>query len=398
MLIVVDDLDRCSPENVLIVLEAINFLVSSGDCYVVIGMDIERVERSVGLGFKGVAEEMVDKESENKSQNNDKSRQIRAEYAHQYMEKLINIEVPIPTPEASQSCKLMSDKKTGDQYSPDFLQRIKPVMDYLKTLAPLLVILATLVVGIWIEPRLETFLERKPQAGERAQPDVAFEERGKPTAPINDKEKQAEKDTKKEAAVFIEGQKADLPRSHFIIPLIIFTALGIFIVLRRPDIIVKDSPEFVTALRVWHPLVITVNHTPRSVKRFMNRVRYFAMRQKKQSEEETLLKQLIFRFIFKRHDKLTNRDGLPVIEELPESILVALSAIHHLNPEWIDNESIFTKKTENITSDHLSDVSDDIAHTLKETISEHIKTLHHWPPTQKQRLLFKKMSAHIRVH
>src|SRR5262249_10878595 len=60
MLILIDDLDRCRPEKVLEVLEAINFLVASGECYVVMGMALERVERCVGLGFKDVAEELMD--------------------------------------------------------------------------------------------------------------------------------------------------------------------------------------------------------------------------------------------------------------------------------------------------------------------------------------------------
>src|ERR1044072_4203617 len=38
MLIFIDDLDRCRPENVLETLEAVNFLTTSGDCFVVIGM------------------------------------------------------------------------------------------------------------------------------------------------------------------------------------------------------------------------------------------------------------------------------------------------------------------------------------------------------------------------
>ncbi|SMG64791.1 protein containing KAP P-loop domain, partial [methanotrophic bacterial endosymbiont of Bathymodiolus sp.] len=34
MIIFIDDLDRCAKENVLEVLEAINFLVTSGHCYI----------------------------------------------------------------------------------------------------------------------------------------------------------------------------------------------------------------------------------------------------------------------------------------------------------------------------------------------------------------------------
>ena len=62
MLILIDDLDRCRPEQVLEILETVNFLVSSGDCFVIMGMALDRVKRCVGLGFKDVAEEFMDEQ------------------------------------------------------------------------------------------------------------------------------------------------------------------------------------------------------------------------------------------------------------------------------------------------------------------------------------------------
>ncbi len=122
MLIIIDDLDRCKPENVLVVLEAINFLVSSGDCFVVMGMDRDRVERCVGLGFKDVAEELIEdieekdrscKEDTSNIQDTEKGtdkdggRCRRADFAAHYLEKLINIEVQsqnLPLPSRKGSC------------------------------------------------------------------------------------------------------------------------------------------------------------------------------------------------------------------------------------------------------------------------------------------------------
>ena len=59
MVIFIDDLDRCRPEYVLDTLEAINFLVSSGECFVIMGLAPEQVKAAVGLAFKDIAEEMV---------------------------------------------------------------------------------------------------------------------------------------------------------------------------------------------------------------------------------------------------------------------------------------------------------------------------------------------------
>ena len=52
MVIMIDDLDRCRPENVLDVLEAVNFLVTAGPCFVILGIDQEKVTNCVAYGFK----------------------------------------------------------------------------------------------------------------------------------------------------------------------------------------------------------------------------------------------------------------------------------------------------------------------------------------------------------
>jgi len=131
--IFIDDLDRCLPGNVRDVLEAVNFLVSSGDCFVVLGMDRLQVQRAVGLSFKDVAEEAGPNNSQgdrsNESRNGEKqytavnapengaqqtgtpsdknspkrddeaeeiARKKRAEFAQKYLEKLVNLEVRVP--------------------------------------------------------------------------------------------------------------------------------------------------------------------------------------------------------------------------------------------------------------------------------------------------------------
>jgi hypothetical protein len=48
LVVFIDDLDRCRPENVRDVLEAVNFLVSSGECFVVMGLERKSVAAAVG--------------------------------------------------------------------------------------------------------------------------------------------------------------------------------------------------------------------------------------------------------------------------------------------------------------------------------------------------------------
>jgi hypothetical protein len=110
--------------------------------------------------------------------------------------------------------------------------------------------------------------------------------------------------------------------------------------LRRPPIVVKDSDEFTQALKAWHPLVFSRRSTPRSAKRFLNRVRYYAMRQRDLPEE-------------RRIDRLTawaaarlRRGAAPAaaveaVDVIPERVLVGLSAVEHCHPEWLADARLF---------------------------------------------------------
>ena len=55
LVIFIDDLDRCQPQNVVATLEMINFLVSSGDCFIVMGLARDWVEACIGLHYKELA-------------------------------------------------------------------------------------------------------------------------------------------------------------------------------------------------------------------------------------------------------------------------------------------------------------------------------------------------------
>jgi hypothetical protein len=148
MLILVDDLDRCRPEKVREVLEAVNFLVSSGDCFVVLGMARDVVEEYLSLSFKrvvdsiswdalGLSEEDIARaitevqpnasitkmwgENARKSATNSSAalemEAKRRSYARLYLEKLVQIEVSIPEPTSAQRRALFElyDNKITEQ-------------------------------------------------------------------------------------------------------------------------------------------------------------------------------------------------------------------------------------------------------------------------------------------
>ena len=111
LVIIIDDLDRCRPEQVVEILEAVNFLTSRGDCFVLLGIDESQVEHAVGLCYRDIAEEMEREATEQESRedkdngktdntaggmNETDKYNARQFYARLYLKKLINLKVKVP--------------------------------------------------------------------------------------------------------------------------------------------------------------------------------------------------------------------------------------------------------------------------------------------------------------
>ena len=88
LVLVIDDLDRCKPEQVVTTLEAVNFLTSSGECIVVLGIEESRVKEAVGLYWSEMAEVSAGGKAGNE--------EARKAYADRYLEKLVNLWVSVP--------------------------------------------------------------------------------------------------------------------------------------------------------------------------------------------------------------------------------------------------------------------------------------------------------------
>jgi photosystem II stability/assembly factor-like uncharacterized protein len=91
MTVFIDDLDRCHQQSLIEVLEAVSFLASSGDCFIVLGMSERWVEASVGLEYETLAQAMSDQ-----AQNGTPPEELRRRFARNYLEKLVNLAVPVP--------------------------------------------------------------------------------------------------------------------------------------------------------------------------------------------------------------------------------------------------------------------------------------------------------------
>ena len=111
LIIIIDDLDRCHPAQVVEVLEAINFLASDdAECFVLLGIDEDQVRHAVGIRHREIAEESLTSDRGDSSTRADRPisddvtseidrYKARRDYATHYLEKLINLKISVPTPD-----------------------------------------------------------------------------------------------------------------------------------------------------------------------------------------------------------------------------------------------------------------------------------------------------------
>ncbi len=372
MVIMIDDLDRCKPDNVLEVLEMINFLVSSGDCYVILGMAQDRVERCVGLGFKDVAEEMVDRDEDPDTDDQGKLR--RTSFARQYLEKLINIEIPIPELDAVSSGSFF-DSSQGLPGQNPWKLLVSELTGLLKRALPWLLVSATLCIGVWLGYGSPDLTEAPaPQMAQQAETKTQEVE----TTAIKNGTPVTLPDITPESAPQViakleQANSEGWSRTSLWLAIAVLISAMLMNSLRRAEVVGRDSEDFNRALKAWHPLIISKRATPRALKRFLNRVRFFAM------------------------GKYKSREGF-------EAILVALSALHHVNKEWLNEEKLFNAKLDISKLDLPAATQQDQKNldmqkqALAEALERHINEGFQWPPSDTDRELFKQLSAGVHVH
>jgi hypothetical protein len=139
-----------------------------------------------------------------------------------------------------------------------------------------------------------------------------------------------------------------------VLVVLLLVAAGYWVLTRRPDLVVRDSPEFVEALHVWQPAVVARQNTPRAVKRFLNKVRYYAMRQRAPAPEWTLWQRV--RRNVARFMGWTSADE-PEVEAsggIPEHALVALAAISEYRERFTLAPLAGIEKTDGVLAESLA--------------------------------------------
>ena len=345
MVIVIDDLDRCRPETVLTVMEAVNFLVSSGKCFVMFGMATHRVQAALGLAFEKVAAELTELDvpipaDASPEVREHAARDRRLAYARDYLDKLINIEIVVPTRTDILSRLLVSPPRTQDS---TYADAIGQILEYW----PLW--LATVIVVMGLLFGLEHTLPNQ-------QPAVSIQKAGAPAATIDALlpfgASGSARATTTPGPQQISNRYVPEIQSNNVVAAdkwaigttlaLLVAIIGGFVLyrLRAASYQVKDSQQFLEALLIWTPVVQRRRGTPRAIKRFGNRLRYLAMLQQDSRADESGFDELRrwLGFLTTRRTEGADanaRQRTDPAESVEETVLVALASFHEVyGLEW----------------------------------------------------------------
>lgn len=345
IVIVIDDLDRCRPETVLDVMESVNFLVSSGRCFVLFGMASHRVQAALALTFEKIAKELIeldvqlpaDAASEVKERA---ERERRRAYARDYLEKLINLEISVPSRNDIAPHLLL---ETAEE---EPTRRATALFQKTLKLWPLYLAACAIAFGTMVGSTYD-FEDAKPAVVIQPIPSIPIQSSvnavaGK--AKINPSKKTVADKLPKEmvpryAPVVQLGDDRSISWRYlgttlaiFLMCVLSFIGYRLRLGLRQ----VNDSEAFRHALRIWLPVVQQRRNTPRAIKRFGNRIRYMAMLQQGETLDESVLDEFCQRVknwgfhTSTQPSSVANTTLVPAApgKAIEEHRLVALGAIH----------------------------------------------------------------------
>lgn len=368
LVIFIDDLDRCTPGNVLQVLEAVNFLVTSGDCFVVMGLARGPVEGAVAYSLKDVASWIRmehTKESKIPTQSMDPSA-----FARQYLDKLINIEVPVPKPKEGDQAKNLfvpKPKRAPEPLAEKYLRRsLQAVQLSIPVILVGFLFWGVARMAVTLSGPLQVMMEevnaRRPAPQKNVPPmapssvattgteraadgGTATSVKPSGTGSVPALVDSFEAVSSGPVPEIRSGHESRLPGWVLFSPvylIVVFLLLTLQVVLTtRPGLQTRDSDSFSTALAIWHPLVLARQGTPRAAKRFVNRVRFLAMRQGVGRMKTPLWERVLFpeRLEAEPDSSFITSNGRG--QRIPESLLVALAAIELVDSDWVYHEDCF---------------------------------------------------------
>jgi hypothetical protein len=394
LVLLIDDLDRCAPENLLQVLEAMNFLVSSGKCFVVLAMSrtivLESLSGQLPAAGAGTPIERADR----------------------YLQKLINVEVALPQLQPHHGKTLITGAGPGGRAAPAQEPEEHSLVSRIAAGAMVAgVALAVAGLAFSAGGRLGETAEESIGATEMSQgaAEEAFAAAPQPPPPAPAAFKAEERGPRKDASRVtpasgsttpVPGRPSGppavtvtvrLPERWSIEPpappsrslwavlpwvLLIWAGLVALAVSSSPRPMTTDSRDFREALERWSEVIQLRQPTPRALKRFLNRLRFWAMRLR--AEKEPVQTVSPWQRLFSRGPEAR---GQP--DSMSEAALVALAALHEIRAELVTEPG------------KLGGSLDTEDGAVKKALDEERKASGH--PTEEDRLRFLKLLGTVQI-
>lgn len=391
MVIVIDDLDRCRPETVLTVMEAVNFLVSSGRCFIIFGMATHRVQAALALTFEKIAEELVELDVQLSDNASDEEkakakRKRRNAYARDYLEKLVNLEITVPQRSDLPPHWLLEDEDQNVALHARSTTR--------KALSPLWLGISFIIAGVLAGKYWQLHEDQsRPTVLSAIGPVVAAPSPRTPNTVTVPVITVSELSSPRYLPAVQKGDDRQISLVTLFLVLLVCLAVGTSIVLYRLRTSMRhvtDSTTFLEALRVWLPVVQRHRNTPRAIKRFGNRIRYLAMLQQEERLDRSLFHEL--RALRKRLMRISEQSRQaskdPCAKAVAEHQLVALGALYDTyGAMWRDH----------LLADRSQDSQGEDA-AVHEAIDLYVtSTGATWPPAEDELEAFERTLKGVRL-
>lgn len=325
LVLFIDDLDRCDRDYTRQVLEVTNFLSSSGALFIVIGMAPRYVLANVTLSFQDTAKAVHEADMRNgKTLPGHDPNAGQSWFAQHYLQKLINIEVPVPKPDAGQVKALLKNAQLALTKEDEDLEqeeksekRLDDALRLMWKTFQIAILLGAIVGAIYLagwgsaeKPVLQSSPEKiQNPVTASVKPISAGEEEVKLPPEKDAPKPNGEKLGEEREEIFIPAPTKD--NSFVIWPLwagisatsfVMLLIAVAFLLIRKQDAlndrrwwwlkpllkrlkvtafgpdVTQDTKDFTVALDIWHELIARKDPTPRNIKAFINHLRYLASR------------------------------------------------------------------------------------------------------------------------
>jgi hypothetical protein len=399
LVIVIDDLDRCRPQAVLEVMEVVNFLTSAGACFVIFGMAAERVQAALGLAFVDIARELVNVQGEDVEvaapQDKDAAeREKRRAYARDYLQKLVNLEITVPTRKDLAAERLLTlPEPPSRRWFADFVRTLAAPWPFY---AAALAIASGVVIGQSVAPATKPAEQAVVTPTATVTPAPVKSADVKPPAVVEPKPQTRPAE---QFAGVQPGASQPLMVTVTWLALAVGALAVVFLVillrgLRAAIMDVRDSGEFKQALAIWSGVVARKRSTPRAIKRFGNRIRYFAMLQQAEAPDESFWAVVGREFAALRTrwrsgskaspgTSMSTPPGTPPTirpDALADHQLIAMGALYEIHGrDWTNHLTPAPGVTDEAIFSHCS------------------KFAVPWPPSDAEQKVFEKLLGGIRL-